>query len=202
MRSRTAVSSSAPRLGPSSVASASVRGVKPEMSTKRPDPLTRSGMAHPGRQRPAACPRRGTRPGCRRRRLTAADPLRIPTGLIPSPHPSEQRPSEQRLQERGRPLWLCRPSTPASWHPFMAPVCHGVPISTSATPPLPPSPAQLARDVDLVQFMSHVPTLACLIWEDDELWVAIGGFGMARIQGVPKNEAALTVKLAYRFGPR
>ncbi len=25
---------------------------------------------------------------------------------------------------------------------------------------------------------------------------------MARIQGVPKNEAALTVKLAYRFGPK
>ena len=44
-RSRLAVSSSDPRCDPSSPASASVSGVKPEMSAKSPAPLTRSAIS-------------------------------------------------------------------------------------------------------------------------------------------------------------
>ena len=46
-RLRQAVSSSAPRCGPSSAASASVSGVNPEMSAKSAAPWTRSGSSMP-----------------------------------------------------------------------------------------------------------------------------------------------------------
>ena len=51
-----AVSSSAPRCGPSSVASASVSGVKPEMSAKRPAPCDAVGHLRPGGERAPAIP--------------------------------------------------------------------------------------------------------------------------------------------------